>query len=151
MTAGSYRTMVSGSPTQTRQAGVDTGWGDGCVLGAISIALQFRVPLEAYVSKFVNMRFEPSGMTDDPDIRMAQSMMDYIFRRLAWITCRTRSAQGWASSQPMSGQASSTESTEQAAQSPAAPHESDQLDAPVVPHDGTASVPASVHSSAGLL
>ena len=50
---------------------------------AISIALQYGVPLEAFVSKFVNMRFEPAGMTDDPDIRMSQSMMDYIFRRLA--------------------------------------------------------------------
>jgi ribonucleoside-diphosphate reductase alpha chain len=50
---------------------------------AISIALQYGVPLEAFVSKFVNMRFEPAGMTDDADIRMAQSMMDYIFRRLA--------------------------------------------------------------------
>src|SRR5690606_12991690 len=36
-----------------------------------------------YVEKFVNMRIEPAGMTDDPDIRMATSVMDYIFRRLA--------------------------------------------------------------------
>ena len=50
---------------------------------AISIALQYGVPLETYVSKFINMRFEPAGMTDDPDVRMAQSVMDYIFRRLA--------------------------------------------------------------------
>jgi ribonucleoside-diphosphate reductase alpha chain len=50
---------------------------------ATSIALQYGVPLEAFVSKFVNMRFEPSGLTDDPDIRMAQSIVDYIFRRLA--------------------------------------------------------------------
>ncbi len=50
---------------------------------ATSIALQYGVPLEAFVGKFVNMRFEPSGMTDDPDIRMAQSIVDYIFRRLA--------------------------------------------------------------------
>ena len=50
---------------------------------AISIALQHGVPLETYVQKFVNMRFEPAGLTDDPDIRMAQSVMDYIFRRLA--------------------------------------------------------------------
>ncbi|MEV0632348.1 vitamin B12-dependent ribonucleotide reductase [Nonomuraea wenchangensis] len=50
---------------------------------AISIGLQYGVPLETYVSKFVNMRFEPAGMTDDPDIRMAASVMDYIFRRLA--------------------------------------------------------------------
>jgi ribonucleoside-diphosphate reductase alpha chain len=50
---------------------------------AISIALQHGVPLETYVSKFTNMRFEPAGLTDDPDIRMAQSVLDYIFRRLA--------------------------------------------------------------------
>ncbi|MFM8239721.1 MAG: vitamin B12-dependent ribonucleotide reductase, partial [Actinomycetota bacterium] len=50
---------------------------------AISIALQYGVPLEAFVSKFVNMKFEPAGLTDDPDIRMSQSIMDYIFRRLA--------------------------------------------------------------------
>ncbi|MGH8078007.1 MAG: vitamin B12-dependent ribonucleotide reductase, partial [Lysobacter sp.] len=50
---------------------------------AISIALQYGVPLETYVSKFVNMRFEPAGMTDDPDIRMATSVVDYLFRRVA--------------------------------------------------------------------
>jgi Ribonucleotide reductase, barrel domain len=50
---------------------------------AISIALQYGVPLDTYVSKFVNMRFEPAGMTDDPDIRIASSVMDYLFRRLA--------------------------------------------------------------------
>ncbi|MEO3813563.1 vitamin B12-dependent ribonucleotide reductase [Sphaerisporangium sp. B11E5] len=50
---------------------------------AISVGLQYGVPLETYVSKFVNMRFEPAGMTDDPDIRMAASVVDYIFRRLA--------------------------------------------------------------------
>jgi ribonucleoside-diphosphate reductase alpha chain len=50
---------------------------------AISIGLQYGVPLETYVSKFTNMRFEPAGLTDDPDIRMAASVMDYIFRRLA--------------------------------------------------------------------
>jgi len=63
---------------------------------AISIALQYGVPLEAFVSKFVNMRFEPAGMTDDKDIRMAQSMMDYIFRRLAldYLPFESRSAMG---------------------------------------------------------
>ncbi|MFE1165909.1 vitamin B12-dependent ribonucleotide reductase [Nocardiopsis sp. NPDC058789] len=50
---------------------------------AVSIALQYGVPLETYVEKFTNMRFDPAGMTDDPDIRMAQSVVDYIFRRLA--------------------------------------------------------------------
>jgi ribonucleoside-diphosphate reductase alpha chain len=50
---------------------------------AISVALQYGVPLETFVEKFTNMRFEPAGMTDDPDVRMAQSLMDYVFRRLA--------------------------------------------------------------------
>ncbi|MEP6599528.1 MAG: vitamin B12-dependent ribonucleotide reductase [Actinomycetota bacterium] len=63
---------------------------------AISIALQHGVPLETYVSKFTNMRFEPAGLTDDPDIRMAQSVLDYIFRRLAldYLPFETRSALG---------------------------------------------------------
>ncbi len=50
---------------------------------AISIGLQYGVPLDAYVSKFVNTKFEPSGMTNDPDIRFASSLVDYVFRRLA--------------------------------------------------------------------
>ena len=50
---------------------------------AVSIGLQYGVPLETYVQKFTNLKFEPAGLTDDPDIRMAQSIMDYIFRRLA--------------------------------------------------------------------
>jgi ribonucleoside-diphosphate reductase alpha chain len=63
---------------------------------AISIALQYGVPLETYVQKFTNMRFEPSGMTDDPDVRMAQSVVDYIFRRLAldYLPFDERSALG---------------------------------------------------------
>ncbi|MEP7033893.1 MAG: vitamin B12-dependent ribonucleotide reductase [Actinomycetota bacterium] len=50
---------------------------------AVSIGLQYGVPLETYVSKFINMKFEPSGMTNDPDIRFAVSIVDYVFRRLA--------------------------------------------------------------------
>ncbi len=50
---------------------------------AVSLGLQYGVPLEAFVEKFINMRFEPSGMTNDPDIRFASSLVDYIFRRLA--------------------------------------------------------------------
>jgi ribonucleoside-diphosphate reductase alpha chain len=50
---------------------------------AISVGLQYGIPLESYVAKFTNLRFEPAGMTDDPDIRIATSIMDYIFRRLA--------------------------------------------------------------------
>ncbi|RNM16336.1 vitamin B12-dependent ribonucleotide reductase [Nocardioides pocheonensis] len=63
---------------------------------AVSIGLQYGVPLETYVSKFTNLRFEPAGMTDDPDVRMAQSIMDYIFRRLAldYMTFEDRSMLG---------------------------------------------------------
>ena len=50
---------------------------------AISIAVQYGVPLETYVQKFTNLKFEPAGMTDDPDLRMAQSIIDYVFKRLA--------------------------------------------------------------------
>lgn len=50
---------------------------------AISIAVQYGVPLETYVQKFTNLKFEPAGMTDDPDLRMAQSVIDYVFKRLA--------------------------------------------------------------------
>jgi ribonucleoside-diphosphate reductase alpha chain len=47
---------------------------------SVSLGLQYGVPLEVYVSKFAHMRFEPSGMTNDPDIRAAKSIVDYIFR-----------------------------------------------------------------------
>ena len=50
---------------------------------AISHGLQYGVPLRSYVEAFTGMRFEPAGMTDDPDIRIANSLMDYLFRRLA--------------------------------------------------------------------
>ena len=63
---------------------------------AVSVGLQYGVPLETYVEKFANQRFEPAGMTDDADIRMAQSVMDYIFRRLAldYLPFDARSALG---------------------------------------------------------
>jgi ribonucleoside-diphosphate reductase alpha chain len=61
---------------------------------AVSIGLQYGVPLETFVEKFTNLRFEPAGLTDDPDVRMAQSIMDYVFRRLAldYLDFETRSA-----------------------------------------------------------
>ncbi len=63
---------------------------------AISISLQYGVPLETFISKFTNMQFEPAGMTDDPDVRMSKSIMDYVFRRLAldYMDFDTRSALG---------------------------------------------------------
>ncbi len=50
---------------------------------SISYGLQYGVPLRAFVGALTNMRFEPAGMTDDPDLRIASSIMDYLFRRLA--------------------------------------------------------------------
>ncbi|HEX2039433.1 MAG TPA: vitamin B12-dependent ribonucleotide reductase, partial [Acidimicrobiales bacterium] len=50
---------------------------------SVSLGLQHGVPLRTYVQKYTNMRFEPAGMTDDPDLRIASSVVDYIFRRLA--------------------------------------------------------------------
>ena len=50
---------------------------------AISYALQYGVPLQALVDKFSHARFEPSGMTKNPEIRFAKSIVDYIFRWLA--------------------------------------------------------------------
>ena len=63
---------------------------------AVSLGLQHGVPLETYVRKFTNMRFEPAGMTDDPDLRIASSLVDYIFRRVAidYLDSGTRSDLG---------------------------------------------------------
>ena len=63
---------------------------------SVSHGLQYGVPLEAFVDMFTNMRFEPAGMTDDPDIRFASSLIDYIFRRLAveYLPYEKREAMG---------------------------------------------------------
>ena len=50
---------------------------------SVSHGLQYGVPLKAFVHAFVGMRFEPAGMTDDPEVRIANSLIDYLFRRLA--------------------------------------------------------------------
>jgi ribonucleoside-diphosphate reductase alpha chain len=88
---------------------------------AVSIGLQYGVPLETFVEKFANQRFEPSGMTDDADIRMAQSVMDYIFRRLAldYLPFESRSALGIYSAAERARALESGEYT--ADQKPAAP------------------------------
>ncbi|MFP5225114.1 MAG: vitamin B12-dependent ribonucleotide reductase [Actinomycetota bacterium] len=63
---------------------------------SLSLGLQYGVPLEAYAQKFMNARFEPAGMTDDPDVRFATSLVDYIFRRLAldYLDAGTRAKLG---------------------------------------------------------
>src|SRR2546429_1948849 len=76
------------------------------IMISVSLGLQYGVPLEVYVSKFAHMRFEPSGMTNDPDIRAARSIVDYIFRwmgkkfltvdqRRRSESCRPRCEPGW--------------------------------------------------------
>jgi ribonucleoside-diphosphate reductase alpha chain len=130
---------------------------------AISVALQHGVPLETYVSKFTNMRFEPAGITDDPDIRMAQSVVDYIFRRLALdhLPFDTRAALGIYTADERQRQ------LETGSYGPAA-EESEEVDleglaqsAPAAPAVEAASeasvektaapVPVTVHSSAELV
>lgn len=66
----------------TKQGSTLSGFMDNFGI-AISLGLQAGVPLESYVKKFVGTQFEPRGITDDPDVRMATSLLDYIFRRLA--------------------------------------------------------------------
>jgi ribonucleoside-diphosphate reductase alpha chain len=63
---------------------------------SVSHGLQYGVPLEAFIDMYTNMRFEPAGMTDDPDIRFATSLIDYIFRRLAveYLPYEKREAMG---------------------------------------------------------
>ncbi len=66
----------------SKQGSTLAGVMDGFAM-AVSHGLQYGVPLRAYVDAFTGMRFEPAGMTDDPDIRIATSLIDYLFRRLA--------------------------------------------------------------------
>jgi ribonucleoside-diphosphate reductase alpha chain len=67
---------------------------------SVSLGLQHGVPLATYVRKYTNMRFEPAGITDDADLRIASSLVDYIFRRLAldYLTIEERADLGVLSS-----------------------------------------------------
>jgi len=152
MTAGSYEDGQLGEVFLKlgKQGSTLAGVMDAFSI-AISIALQYGVPLEAFVNKFVNMRFEPAGMTDDPDIRISQSMMDYIFRRLALdhLSFEQREALGIFSADERAATVQSSYATAPAA----------DLDVDVVAAETEASVeapkshevPTSVHSSAELL
>jgi ribonucleoside-diphosphate reductase alpha chain len=128
---------------------------------ATSIALQYGVPLEAFVNKFVNMRFEPSGLTDDPDIRMAQSIVDYIFRRLAldYLPYESREALGIFTVEERSAQVAQAYGSqmeidvESLSQSvPVEEHATPLLEgSPAVGHGAGGRSLSSVHSSAELL
>ncbi len=77
---------------------------------SISVGLQYGIPLEFYVSKFSNLRFEPAGMTDDPDLRIATSVLDYLFRRLAldYLPYEKRAQLGIFSAEERSAQVADT-------------------------------------------
>ncbi len=135
MTAGSYPDDGLGEVfiKMSKQGSTLSGVMDAFSI-AISIALQYGVPLETYVRKFINMRFEPAGMTDDPDVRIAQSMMDYLFRRLAldYLPEETRVELGVLSAQErarqLTGQYGGSGAVE-ASDDPAAPVAGDVVDA----------------------
>jgi ribonucleoside-diphosphate reductase alpha chain len=131
---------------------------------AISIGLQHGVPLEIFVQKFTNLRFEPAGMTDDPEVRMAQSIMDYVFRRLALdhLPFETRSEMGifttaeraryaetgsYVPAEPDLQDLNEPAVAEQAAETGAPPAAA----APVPSAPSPAAAPARPHSSAELL
>jgi ribonucleoside-diphosphate reductase alpha chain len=119
---------------------------------SISIALQYGVPLETYVAKFTNMRFDPAGMTDDADIRIAQSVMDYLFRRLAldFLPYDTRAELGIFTAEERAATVASNYGS--------APSLEEEVDVeglaqgvPIETHTAVAPAPASVGSSTELL
>jgi len=122
MTAGSYPDDGLGEVfiKMSKQGSTLAGVMDAFSV-AISIGLQYGVPLEAFVSKFTNMRFDPAGMTDDPDVRIAQSVMDYLFRRLAldYLPVETRAELGIFSAEERAASVASSYG------SPAAPEDVD--------------------------
>jgi ribonucleoside-diphosphate reductase alpha chain len=97
LTAGSYPDDGLGElfVKVSKQGSTLSGVMDAFAI-AVSLGLQYGVPLEAYVSKFINMIFEPNGLTDDKDVRIAQSLVDYLARRLAidYLDVETRQALG---------------------------------------------------------
>ncbi|MBN1481771.1 vitamin B12-dependent ribonucleotide reductase [candidate division KSB1 bacterium] len=86
LTVGEYEDHTPGEifVTMAKEGSVVSGLMD-CFATSISIGLQSGVPLETYVRKFTHTRFEPYGYTNNPKIRMAKSIADYIFR---WLELR---------------------------------------------------------------
>jgi ribonucleoside-diphosphate reductase alpha chain len=84
VTAGLYEDYTVGEIfiVMAKEGSVISGMVDSFAT-AVSLALQYGVPLRVLVDKFVNVRFEPSGITANPDIRFAKSVTDYVFKWLA--------------------------------------------------------------------
>ncbi len=121
---------------------------------AVSIALQYGVPLDAYVSKFINMRFDPAGLTDDPDVRLAQSVMDYLFRRLAldYLPYERRAELGIFTAEERAAQTASAYGTQSAdLDSEGVDVESLRTSAPVEPSDQRPETSSGGGPTAGLI
>lgn len=86
LTAGMYEDGSLGEifTRIAKEGSVLSGLLDGFAT-AVSIALQYGVPLEVFIDKFTNVRFEPDGVTRNPDIPIAKSIIDYIFQ---WLEIR---------------------------------------------------------------
>jgi ribonucleoside-diphosphate reductase alpha chain len=154
MTAGSYPDGGLGEIfiKMSKQGSTLAGVMDAFSIG-ISIGLQYGVPLEAFVSKFVNMRFEPSGMTDDADVRMAQSIMDYIFRRLAldYLPADKRAALGIFTAEERAASLNATYDTQAALPAAAPVAVSADLGGVAAPTVAADDTPVTFHSTAELL
>jgi ribonucleoside-diphosphate reductase alpha chain len=124
---------------------------------AISVGLQYGIPLESYIAKFTNMRFEPAGLTDDPDIRLASSVMDYIFRRLALdhLSYEQRAELGILSATERSAAVAGTDEIDPTDLAQSAAVEPPASERPVVPASVQPAAPAAprpaVHSSTELI
>jgi ribonucleoside-diphosphate reductase alpha chain len=126
---------------------------------AISISLQYGVPLEKWVEKFTNMRFEPAGITDDPDIRIASSVLDYVFRRLALdhLPYETRAEMGILSASERTAQLASedpealAEEQDPGEMAQSAPVERPQGRSEERPEPAGSAVPYQPHSSTELI
>ena len=84
ITVGLYEDGMPGELflTMAKEGSTISGFADAFAQ-AISYALQYGVPLQDLVDKFSHVRFEPAGMTKNPDVRFAKSIVDYIFRWMA--------------------------------------------------------------------
>ena len=102
MTVGEYENGRPGEIflTVAKQGSTLAGIMDAFAI-SVSHGLQYGVPLRSYIEAFVNVRFEPAGITDDPELRLSTSLVDYIFRRLAleYLSLQERKELGILSTQ----------------------------------------------------
>jgi hypothetical protein len=133
LTAGSYPDDGLGEifVKVSKQGSTLSGVMDAFAI-AVSVGLQYGVPLEALVAKFTNMIFEPNGMTDDKDIRIAQSLVDYLARRLAidYLDVETRHALGIKTTAERTAEVKGTAEPAPAPTQAAAPVEAEAAAAP---------------------